>query len=354
MRKPTLNLNQFGNKFDCVVAARDAGVPTPDSIPVTRDTVLQGRAGITGNWITKPYYSLGGRDINRWTQGTDVPSTHYLQQDLSSTRRYEVRVHAMAWVRPENWIMQKRVHEDGENQLTWNHHTGGRFETINDTSDPLFVRIRESAQTLMGVLGYQFGAVDFIVCNAGERGRPLPHYFIEWNLSPGWTLDHIRDYYINSFRALTQLDMDTVTEMLEGGMLSAPVEASEAQAPRGEVQRNRPEDIEIPTLDEIPEQSEPEPHAAQESIEDLREFNLQENIEELRRLMDRASIEQPVEVVSSNIPEPEVDDSARYAAALGDMSDSMNFCPQCGRSVNTDIFGAMPRFCPGCGSQVRA
>lgn len=329
-RKPMLNERQFGNKYQCVEAARAADVPVPESFATTPEHIN------TKAWIRKPYYSLGGRDIHRYTENDRLPNTHYLQEDLSERRRYEVRVHAMAWVPPEQWIMQKRVHEDGESQLTWNHHTGGRFITIENTNDPLFVRIRESVITLMRTLNYQFGAVDFIVCNAGERGRPLPHYFIEWNLAPGWTLDHVRDYYISSFRQLSRMELDDVTMMIEGGMLNgAPaltVETQEAQAPRRVVQQD-----DTPNFTEITERFaqalEPEIQAQPEP--------------EPRR----------VEVVSSRvIPEqPTVeDDAARYAAMMADMADNMNFCPQCGRGVNTDIFGAMPRFCPGCGQQVRA
>jgi hypothetical protein len=303
-----------------------------------------------GDWIIKPYYSLGGRDIRRYERGSNVPATHYLQKDLSSTRRYEVRVHAMAWVPPEQWIIQKRVHEDGETQLTWNHHTGGTFITVNDTTDPLFVRIKETTAALMRTLGYQFGAADFIVCNAGERGRPLPHYFIEWNLAPGWTLDHIRDYYISAFRALSRMDIDDVTMMLEGGPLNGA-----------------PELVITATQDAPPQPEERLDLEIEAANHTDRRASIRQQVNttnETARVVRRApQVETPVEVITQNIPvqeEPgsvrEVDgnDDARYAAMMADMADSMNFCPQCGRPVNTDIFGAMPRFCPGCGSQVRA
>jgi hypothetical protein len=350
-----LNENQFGNKYQCVEAARAADVPVPESFAATPEHVD------TKAWIRKPYYSIGGRDIHRYTGQDSLPNTHYIQEDLSGIRRYEVRVHAMAWIPPEQWVMQKRVHEDGESQLTWNHHTGGRFITIENTSDPLFVRIRESVIALMRALNYQFGAVDFIVCNAGERGRPLPHYFIEWNLAPGWTLDHIRDYYISSFRALASLEMDDVTMMLEGGMLhnAQPIEvSSEDERPRGEVQ---------PTDDDRETEIVVRDISEAESDFDTSELDLAAELADIERRIARNVTPEPdapqresrrVEFVSSQVvPEraPDVeDDSARYAAMMSDMADNMNFCPQCGRTVNTDIFGAMPRFCPGCGQQVRA
>jgi hypothetical protein len=334
-RKPTLNERQFGNKYDCVEAARANGLPVPESI-------THPYGSMRGDWIIKPYYSLGGRDIRRYERGSAVPNTHYLQKDLSSTRRYEVRVHAMAWVPPEQWIIQKRVHEDGETQLTWNHHTGGTFITVNDTTDPLFVRIKETTAALMRTLGYQFGAADFIVCNAGERGRPLPHYFIEWNLAPGWTLDHIRDYYISAFRALSRMDTDDVTMMLEGGLLNG---APELQITT--TQDAPPQQAERPLTPE-----EREPNAGDRRASIRQQVN---TTNETARVVRRApQVETPVEVVASRVVEQ--DDSARYAAAMADMADAqaeLNFCPECGRSITSGMFST-PKFCTSCGQRVRA
>ncbi len=330
-RLPMINREQFGNKYQCVIAARDAGVPIPVSAHAGNLSEVDMDAR---TWIIKPYYSLGGRDIHRYDGHSPVPATHYLQEDLSARRRYEIRVHVFAWMSPESWIFQKRVHDEGEDQLTWNRHTGGRFITINDPSDALFQRVRESCQRLMSVLGYQFGAVDFIICNSGERGVPLPHYFLEWNLAPGFTLDAIRDYYVAAFNALKTLTMDDVMSMLEQGELQTPAV-------------NEPEELPHQELESFPH--EPENSESDETIEEFNARRAQEvelawqELERLRRRQDTM----PPEVEEER-------EQSDYEAHMQEMRDEMNFCPACGRPVNADIFGFIPRFCTGCGQRVRS
>ena len=327
-RLPMLNERQFGNKYQCVAAAQRAGVPIPASASTVNEMPNDMR---NQPMIIKPYYSLGGRDIHRY-EGQTVPDTHYIQEDLSSRRRYEIRVHVFAWMSPESWIFQKRVHDDGEDQLTWNHHTGGRFITINDPSDALFQRVRESCQRLMSTLGYQFGAVDFIICNSGERGAPLPHYFIEWNLAPGFTLDTIRDYYIAAFNALKTLTMDDVMSMLEQGQVS---------------------NLTPPAQPEEPEELDEDLDEPDETIEDFnsrraREVELAWQEMERQRLASRL-----MTMAQERQPEPQ-DEQADFESHMREMRDEMNFCPACGRPVNADIFGFIPRFCTGCGQRVRS
>lgn len=213
LRMPILNHRQYGNKYDCVVAARENGLAAPASYRAGGNQPIT----MGGEWIIKPYYSLGGRGIEVYT-GQQIPHGFYLQERIMN-RRYEVRVHAWNWIDPASWVFQKRVHPDGEDQLTWNHHTGGSFITINEPTDPLHDRLRADVARLMAVFGYQFGACDFIICNAGERGARLPHYFLEWNLSPGWTLDNTRAAYIEAFRELTLLEPADFTALsLNEGM----------------------------------------------------------------------------------------------------------------------------------------
>jgi len=207
---PVLNLMQYGNKFEQIKRAEYYHVLVPRSW----QTVLN-MGEVNVPTLIKPYYSLGGRDIHEYDAGAPLPATHYLQEKIVK-RRYEIRVHAFAWVDPEKWIFQKRVHEDGEDQIAWNHHNGGKFVTIKNPHDPLHNRIRESVKVMMKALGYQFGGADFIIANPGVRGEQLKHYFIEWNLAVGWTLATIEKYYKESFLMLQDMKMDKITAMIDG------------------------------------------------------------------------------------------------------------------------------------------
>lgn len=316
-RLPILNERQAGNKYECVKLVAKAGVPVPDTYQANeKPDNMDGR-----RWIIKPYYSLGGRDIEEY-QG-EIPNTHYLQERIDN-RRYEVRVHAFAWTPPEKWVMQRRVHPDGDNQLAWNEHQGGKFITINNTDDPLFQRIRESTKKAMGALGYQFGAADWIIQNPGARGAKLKHYFVEWNLAPGWTLEHIKQYYMDSFKAIEDVKMDDIHALLDG------------------------------CYPWLPHWGEPQPNAVNEEIGQGEDLNppLEQQPEALREAQIEELWRQHDNMDGRDINGP-VDDDDRYAEVMAERQIEMNFCPQCGRPVNEDIFGALPRFCPGCGSRVR-
>lgn len=350
-RLPMLNEKQFGNKFDCVQAVRQAGVSTPDTV---RLGDIEGEDG----WIAKPYYSLGGRDIFRLdAEHRGDQRTHYAQKEITN-RRYEMRVHCAAWRDPSDWIFQKRVHEDGENQLTWNHHTGGRFVTVNEPTDPLHDRLRKATKTIMRVLGYSFGAVDFIIKNPGERGQPLEHYFIEFNLAPGWTLDRIRDWYQETFEKLEDLTVDDIKFMIEGAQFNGqngfelgdmpavnpPDEVEDVNEELLEQVENavpeEPEHVEVPQARVAHDFVQPIPEARPEPVD-------------LRQAVDTIAgrDRQRAELAGGFDMEAE---EARMIAALEEAMVEANFCHGCGRGINADIFGALPRFCPGCGQQVRA
>lgn len=208
---PVINLKQYGNKYECVKGAEDAGVPVPPTVK-PRDFMGEDRDG----WIQKPYYSLGGRDIERVKNIDDVPRrTHYLQKEIKN-RRYELRCIAMAWVKPKDWLFQKRVHEGGEDILAWNHHNGGKFITVENPNEPLFARVRKDMIKLMKKFNYQFGAGDFLIQNPGERGAPLKHYFIEWNLAPGWTMERTEVWYKNNWEKLINFSQEDIENMIEG------------------------------------------------------------------------------------------------------------------------------------------
>lgn len=213
-RLPILNRTQHGNKFDDVMAVRDALERNPLDACFAPDSTSNSDTPADGTWILKPYWSLGGKDIEAYTgqpTTTRAGKRRYFQKRVPN-RRYEMRVHAWKWVDPQHWIFQKKTHEGGEAQLTWNHHTGGKFNTVREPYDPMHDRMREFTKLIMNTLGYQFGAVDYIVSN--PSGAPLQTWFIEWNLAPGWVLKHCRNAYKKYSLALEELTPEQFKNLL--------------------------------------------------------------------------------------------------------------------------------------------
>jgi hypothetical protein len=213
---PNLNMHQFGNKYDTVAEVRDAGIRAP-MVWKYRDRAGAEQANV--ELIVKPYYSLGGRDIRTIDSIDDITEeerrTHYIMERIRD-RRYELRCICASWIDPKNWRFMKRTHDGGDDVLTWNHHTGGTFVTVNNANTGLFNRVREDVKKLLPLLGYQFGAVDFIVQN--NPGGNLRHYFLEWNLAPGWTIERTEEWYKYCFDELAKQSLDQI-ECYEQGML---------------------------------------------------------------------------------------------------------------------------------------
>ena len=189
-----INCIPFPNKYTaCMFIGNETDVAIPEvrlSPPYKKDKAL---------WIVKPLRSFAGKNISEW-DGEKIPKEFYFQKRIQN-RRYELRVHAFSWMNPSNWIVQKRTHPDGDSQLTWNHHTGGYFTTIEngEGNTGVFKRAKESAKKVIELLGYSFGAVDFIVSN---DDKPLVPYFIEVNAAPGFSIEQMIDYYNNAFSLL--------------------------------------------------------------------------------------------------------------------------------------------------------
>lgn len=187
------NKSLFGDKYGCCEAVRSAGVPVPEC-----------KSGVdayvnTQDWIVKPLWSFGGRGIVPYT-GQRLTARQYLQKRITN-RRYELRVHAVSWLPKDKWLVAKRIHPDGDAQLTWNYHQGGTFSNIeqNESNTGVFKRAKEYAAKAINALGLQFGAVDFIVQNGSGE---LPLWFLEVNMAPGFTTDRTREFYFIAFEAL--------------------------------------------------------------------------------------------------------------------------------------------------------
>ncbi len=202
---PIKNNRVFGNKLECCRAVKAAGIPVPDLHHSVNAYIN------FSDFIVKPLHSFGGRGIVPYT-GQRLTAQQYLQKRITN-RRYELRVHAVKWLPESEWLVAKRTHPDGEAQLTWNHHQGGSFSNIemNESNTGVFKRAKQYAKKVIDTLGYDFSAVDFIVQNAPSGVQELPVWFIEANLSPGFTSDRTREFYFNAFMKLAQEDTPAVS-----------------------------------------------------------------------------------------------------------------------------------------------
>jgi hypothetical protein len=79
---------------------------------------------------------------------------------------------------------------------------------------------------MLPLLRYQFGAVDFIIQN--NPGGKLKHFFIEWNLAPGWTIKRTEDWYLDKFSELKNETLDSI-EAYESGLLKENIKDYEGK-----------------------------------------------------------------------------------------------------------------------------
>lgn len=211
--RQVLNHRMLGNKYDhiCMVRDSNTGILVPLSCRRPNEYPMSERPD-GFQWIRKPYYSLGGRGIHLHGDDEPVPSSHYVQEFISN-RKYELRVHAMRWVPVDEWLVAKRVHDDGANTIAWNHHNGGRFITVNDSNVGVFSRAKAASATLLTLFRYDFGALDFVVF-----GDSNTISFLEINMAPGFDIERTTQYYISMFNRLSALSSDELSTIVEGRM----------------------------------------------------------------------------------------------------------------------------------------
>ena len=196
---PMLNKPISLNKYEVIKKVSDqfdAALNVP--VPETRKRLE--RIHAPEGWLWKPFYSQGGQGIEIATD-RHAPWNKYFQEYIHN-RVYELRIHAFKWIPQDEWAVQKRVSEDAE-AITWNHHTGGTFVTVNDRSQRVFQdAIKHSSQVLYE-LSMQFGGVDFIV----DSNREV--YFIEINSAVG--CHGLSDpIYVDAFERLKGMDIREV------------------------------------------------------------------------------------------------------------------------------------------------
>jgi hypothetical protein len=209
-----INLHMYGNKLDCIRAVQE-DVRCPWSTESYAQVLRDGE----DNWIAKPYWSIGGKNIVPAKEYDTYggPQKCYYQKSLQHERAYEIRVHYFKWMDIDTWFVQKKTHKENNDALTWNHHTGGKFTSINSSerkysrdahNKGAFRRAKEATSIAGPLLGYQFGAADFIYTHDGRV------FFLEWNLAPGITIDACQEYYYEAFRTLRDMSYDNVKSMI--------------------------------------------------------------------------------------------------------------------------------------------
>lgn len=185
VRRNAMVVNRPPNqtKFTQLTKVSKVGVPILESVQ------HKDQLGSTLEWLFKPMFSLGGRNICMAGEESGHVPGYYQRFIPGEKRRYELRVHACRWQDEENYLVQKRVC-DNKSMITWNHHTGGRFICVNHTRNHrVFKEAAAYSTKVLDAVGLDFGGVDFIV-DVEKR-----IYFLEINMSLGLRLAQTLGYW---------------------------------------------------------------------------------------------------------------------------------------------------------------
>lgn len=186
---PVLNEPINNSKWTQLCKVKKEGVP-----------VLESSRDLSVGYLFKPDFSLGGRHIQIIDEEFYPPVAGYCQKFIpGEDRRYELRVHACSWREEEDYLVQKRV-SDNPKSVTWNHHTGGRFITVNKPREGRVFRDAQAySKRVLACLGLHHGGVDFLVTNDNNS-----IYFLEVNISIGLRLPATLGYWVDCFNLLTE------------------------------------------------------------------------------------------------------------------------------------------------------
>lgn len=195
---PIINRNVGHSKYLVVKKAAEQNIEVPESLMSLPKTVR------LSEWIEKKVNSSQGKGIIE-ARGRDKINGKYYQK-MVEDRKFELRVHAFLWIKPEEWALHKRLGPD--NQVAWNFHQGGHFQLVRYPNDyKIFLTAKDYSTRVLNMLGMAFGAADFIV----DKNNRV--YFIEINSSPGFTPLSEKIYY----NAMTRLTEISTKELLKYG-----------------------------------------------------------------------------------------------------------------------------------------
>jgi len=194
LRKPMINKYIGCNKYKAVKEAKLNNIKVPITL-LTLSKQLK-----KSDFLTKQLHSQGGKGIEKAKTKSKLINKYY--QEFITTRKYELRVHAFAWLKQTDWLLQKRFGK--KEKIAWNYSKGGTFKTINNASQyPLFKKAKAISEEILKIRNMAFGAVDFIITSTNEI------IFLEINSAPGFT-KLSEDMYIKAFDKLTTLTKNKI------------------------------------------------------------------------------------------------------------------------------------------------
>jgi hypothetical protein len=119
-------------------------------------------------WIVKPFFSMGGKDIRMHKEGPPIQHKEYVQKFFNKTR--EFRAHVFMWLDNPVPFIQEKVTKEPD-KLTWNKKQGGGTRCLYQEGHPrmkwsytLSDKLREEITTLAveacTLIRYDMGGVD--------------------------------------------------------------------------------------------------------------------------------------------------------------------------------------------------
>jgi len=196
---PIINRHIGHSKLSVCGRAAKAELPVPES-----KLTLAG-SDTTDEWIEKRTNSIGGIGIKKATKKGSIAGKYY--QKYIDNRRYELRVHAFAWIPKEEWHVQKRVGDPKE--IAWNYKNGGHFITVkNPNASRTFTEAMGISEKVLELLNMSFGAVDFLVTSDYKV------YFIEINSAPGFS-ELSKPIYVDAFTRLKSIEKKDLNALVK-------------------------------------------------------------------------------------------------------------------------------------------
>lgn len=174
------------SKYHAVKDAEAEGI----LVPATKLSLSKGDK--ISNFIEKRIHSSCGKGIRAARGKGRLTGSYY--QEMIDDRRFELRVHAFAWLPEDEWQLSKR--HGPSDQIAWNHAQGGYFSSVRRPNGyKVFLEAKEIAARILKIRNMAFGGVDLIVDNK------MRVYFIEVNSSPGF--EELNKYlYVRAFEKL--------------------------------------------------------------------------------------------------------------------------------------------------------
>ena len=155
----TINRDLMSHKYTQCEVFSNHGVNVPET-----------RCSPFARCIQKPFYSIGGKDINVYHAGDEHYG--YFQKRIKKVR--EFRAHVFLWGEDQVPYIQEKTLPD-KSQLTWNKKQGGAFHIVHQPhankyllEPDLVSRISKMSVKACKAIRYDMGGVDLGLDENGE------------------------------------------------------------------------------------------------------------------------------------------------------------------------------------------